>query len=397
MAWKNIVTLNAGSSSIKFGFFDEDLRLHAQGVAEMISKKQNRLRIKDWNGKLLYENEWMDLSQSANFHETAIASIIAWYNKEFPAVEVIAVSHRVVHGGTHYDCPLVITPTVYKELEALVPLAPLHQPHNLSCVRAAQAAWPGVPQIAAFDTQFHRNQDFVNETFALPSEYYKEGIRRYGFHGLSYEYVSKKLKEIDPEKAKGRVIVCHLGNGASMCAIRAGKSVASSMGFTAVEGLPMGTRCGNIDPGVLLYLFEEKKMTIAQVTELLYKKSGLKGLSNGISDMRELEASDTPEAKRAIDYFVAKIQGELGRLTATMKGLDTIVFTGGIGQNSPYIREKVLTGLGWLGVIGDLGANKAKEQVISIPESKVKVFVIETNEEQMLAIHAMDILGLSHD
>jgi acetate kinase len=370
--------------------------LNASGLAEMISKKQNWLRIKDGKGNLLFEHEWMDLSANANFHQAAMVQIVAWLNEHYPTVEIVAVSHRVVHGGVKYDCPLVITPAVYKELEALVPLAPLHQLHNLAGVRAAQEAWPKALQIACFDTAFHRTHEYVNDAFAIPHEYYLEGVRKYGFHGLSYEFVSKKLKELDAEKAKGRVIVCHLGNGASMCAIRAGKSVASSMGFTAVEGLPMGTRCGNIDPGVILYLLEEKKMTVEQVTELLYKKSGLKGMSNGISDMRELEAADTEQAKFAIEYFVARIKGELGRLTAALGGLDAIVFTGGIGENSTYIREKVLTGMGWLGVLASYNANKAGEQVISMAESRVKVFVIKTNEEEMLAIHALEMVGMGN-
>jgi acetate kinase len=397
--WKNIIALNSGSSSIKFAFFGMQQRqepfLNASGLAETVSKRQRRLKIKDGKGVLLHEEEWFEL-EGADFHKAAMARIVAWLNEKYPTVKIVAVISRVVHGGVKYDCPLIITPSIFKELEALVPLAPLHQPHNLSGVRAAQEAWPEAIQMAAFDTAFHRSHEYVNDAFAIPHEYYLEGVRKYGFHGLSYEFVSKKLKELDAEKAKGRVIVCHLGNGASMCAIRAGRSVASSMGFTAVEGLPMGTRCGNIDPGVILYLLEEKKMTVEQVTELLYKKSGLKGMSNGISDMRELEASDSEQAKFAIEYFVARIKGELGRLTAALGGLDAIVFTAGIGENSTYIREKVLSGLGWLGVLASYNANKASEQVISMAESRVKVFVIKTNEELMLAEHAMELLEMGN-
>jgi acetate kinase len=287
---------------------------------------------------------------------------------------------------------VIVTDDVIRQLETLVPLAPLHELHNIAGIKAACEAWPDVPQIACFDTAFHRSHPFVNDVFALPRKYYDEGLRRYGFHGLSYEYVSTKLRQISPLHAQGRVVVAHLGNGASMCAIRDGLSVASSMGFTPLDGLPMGTRCGQLDPGVLLYLMQEKKMSVDAIADLLYRESGLKGLSGISNDMRELEASDRPEAQQAIEYFVFRIRRELGGLAAALEGLDAMVFCGGIGEHAWRVRERVLEGMGWIGIELDRSANRGSEQVISSERSRVRVFVIPTDEEAMIARQTLAVL-----
>ena len=297
-----------------------------------------------------------------------------------------------MHGGIGYNTPMIVTDEVLRNLEALVPLAPLHQPHNIAGILAAREAWPHVQQVACFDTAFHRDHPFVNDVFALPRSYYDEGVRRYGFHGLSYEYVTAKLREISPLHAAGRVVVAHLGNGASMCAIRDGHSIASSMGFTALDGLPMGTRCGQLDPGVVLYLMQEKKMTADAIADLLYRDSGLKGLSGVSHDMRELEASDKPEAREAIDYFVFRIRRELGGLAAVLEGLDAMVFCGGIGEHAWRVRERVLEGMEWIGIELDYTANRASAGIISSQRSRVRVFVIPTDEEAMIARHTLAAL-----
>jgi acetate kinase len=298
-----------------------------------------------------------------------------------------------VHGGTRYVAPVLVTDEVLAYLRTLVPLAPLHVPYNLAGIHAAQEAWPHVQQVACFDTAFHRAHPFVNDVFALPRHFYDEGVRRYGFHGLSYEYVTGRLQEIAPHHAAGRVVIAHLGNGASMCAIRDGHSIASSMGFTALDGLPMGTRCGQLDPGVVLYLMQEKKLSADQISDLLYRESGLKGLSGVSHDMRELEASDAPEAAQAIEYFVFRIRRELGGLAAVLKGLDAFVFCGGIGEHAWHVRERVLEGMEWIGVELDRQANRANAQIISSERSRVRVFVIPTNEEEMIARHTIATIG----
>ena len=293
---------------------------------------------------------------------------------------------------THYAEPTIVTDAVLRDLETLVPLAPLHQPHNLAGIVAAREAWPHVVEVACFDTAFHRAHPFVNDVFALPRQFFADGIRRYGFHGLSYEYVTGRLRQIAPHHAAGRVVVAHLGNGASMCAIRDGQSVASSMGFTALDGLPMGTRCGQLDPGVVLYPMQEKGMNAAQITDLLYRESGLKGLSGLSHDMRTLLASDAPEAQQAVEYFVFRIRRELGGLAAVLKGIDAIVFCGGIGEHAWPVRERVLEGMKWIGMELDRVANRASTPVISSERSRVRVFVIPTNEEAMIARHTLAAL-----
>ena len=393
---QRVVTLNAGSSSIKFALFelpDQAPRLLAAGLAEM-TPAGRRLRVRDPLGRIMHEEHWDD--DGAAFHADALQRVLGGRQSVFPASGVLAVGHRVVHGGMHYDRPLQVDAAVLTDLRALVPLAPLHQPHNIAGIEAAQAAWPGVPQIACFDTAFHRAHPFVNDTFALPRRLYDEGVRRYGFHGISYEYITLRLREIAPLHAAGRVVVAHLGNGASMCAIRDGQSVASSMGFTALDGLPMGTRTGQLDPGVVLYLMQEKRMTAEQISDLLYEESGLKGLSGISADMRELEASDRPEAAQAIDYFVFRVRRELGGLAAVLSGVDAMVFCGGIGEHAWRVRERVLDGMEWLGIDLDRDANRAANgnhpAVISSQRSRSRVFVIPTDEEAMIARHCAALL-----
>jgi acetate kinase len=271
------------------------------------------------------------------------------------------------------------------ELERFSPFAPLHQPHNLAGVRAARDAFPEALQVACFDTAFHRNHPWVNDTFALPREYYEKGIRRYGFHGLSYEFIAGELARSAPHLHSGRVVVAHLGNGASMCALMGGRSVGSTMGLSALDGLPMGTRCGQIDPGVLLYLMDEEGMGADEISDLLYRRSGLLGLSGLSNDMRRLEAADAPEAAQAIDYFVFRIRRELGALSAVLGGLDALVFTGGIGENSALVRERVCTGQDWLGIELDRARNADGARVISADLSRARVLVIPTNEELVIA------------
>jgi len=298
------------------------------------------------------------------------------------------VSHRVVHGGVTLTDPVRVDDALLAQLAQLVPLAPLHQPHNLAGIRAAQAAFPDTPQIACFDTAFHRSHPFVADTFALPRHFYDEGIRRYGFHGLSYEFIARRLRELDPLRAQGRVIVAHLGNGASMCAMMDGRSVASTMGFTALDGLPMGTRCGQLDPGVLLYLMSEKGMDARAISDLLYKESGLKGLSGESHDVRTLEASSRPAARDALAYFTDRGRREIGGLAACLGGIDALVLTGGIGENAARVRSAMLNDMEWMGIAIDHEANLRHEPVISQPGSRVQVRVMATDEERMLAEHA---------
>lgn len=390
---RHVVTLNAGSSSIKFALFEldghEPLAL-AVGLVEMLGEKR-RIKAHDGAGAPLLEDTWSD-GTGESFHTEALRRVLAWRLGAFPNANVVAAGHRVVHGGVEYASPALVTDEVLHYLETLVPLAPLHQPHNIAGILAARAAWPHVQQVACFDTAFHRAHPFVNDVFALPRKFYEEGVRRYGFHGLSYEYVTDRLRQIAPLHAAGRVVVAHLGNGASMCAIRDGQSVASSMGFTALDGLPMGTRCGQLDPGVVLYLMQEKNMTADAIADLLYRESGLKGLSGVSHDMRELEASDKPEAQQAIEYFVFRIRRELGGLAAVLKGLDAMVFCGGIGEHAWRVRERALEGMEWIGIELDRVANRANEQVISSERSRVRVFVIPTNEEAMIARQTLAVL-----
>ncbi len=386
-----VLVVNAGSSSIKLEVFA------APGLASLASLLfegigvRPAMRAKDDAGAVLFERAW-EAGEGPADHRAALAEVTAWLGGFLGDRRVVAVGHRVVHGGPDHARPVVVDDATRAALARLVPLAPLHQPHNLAGIDAMAALHPAVPQIACFDTAFHRGHPFVADAFALPRTLYDDGIRRYGFHGLSYEYIAARLAEIAPDIASGRVIVAHLGNGASMCAIHAGRSVDSTMGFTALDGLPMGTRTGQLDPGVILHLLSAKGMDAASLTRLLYNESGLKGLSGLSSDMRDLEAADTAQAREAIAYFVYRARREIGALAAALGGLDGIVFTAGIGENSATIRSAICADMEWIGLALDPRANAAGETVISSPSSRVRAFRIPTDEERMIATHALALL-----
>jgi acetate kinase len=317
----------------------------------------------------------------------ATTRVGTWLRERYADASLVAIGHRVAHGGPVYAAPVGVDETVLKTLERFVPLAPLHQPHALRPIRTLASRFPGILQVACFDTAFHRGHAEVADRYALPEGLYQEGIRRYGFHGLSYEYVAGRLAAVAPEIARGRVVVCHLGSGASMCAIADGRSVDSTMGFTALDGLPMGTRCGQLDPGVVLYLLTERKMAAGDVEQLLYRESGLRGLSGISNDVRDLLASPDPRARLALDYFVHRAVHELGSLAAALDGIDGVVFTAGIGENSAEIRGRICERLRWLGLRLDPSANEAGGPRISEPGSPVSAWVIPTDEERMIARH----------
>lgn len=381
-----ILTLNAGSSSIKFAVFaGHSLALLASGQVDRIGDPAHHgsLRLLDTDGKAfamqpVAEGELRD-------HRSALQAILARLAEALPLIEVGAVGHRVVHGGPDFAVPLLLDGERIRRLEDFSPFAPLHQPHNLAGIRAAIEAFPAATQVACFDTAFHRNHPFVNDTFALPRAYFAKGVRRYGFHGLSYEYVAGELAHRFPLLAEGRVVVAHLGNGASMCAIQNGRSVASTMGFSALDGLPMGTRCGQLDPGVILYLLEQEGLDAAAIADLLYRRSGLLGLSGISNDMRTLEASDEEGAHQAIDYFVFRIQRELGAMAAALGGIDVLVFCGGIGEHSARIRDRVCARLAWMGIELDPYRNAHNATIISSDQARTQVLVIPTNEELVIA------------
>jgi acetate kinase len=386
---EQVLTLNAGSSSVKFALFSNEPdgpRPVANGQVEGLGAEP-RFHARA-NG------EKHDAALASSDHKGAIGAIVNWLNEAFPDAAVAAVGHRVVHGGVSYAAPIIIEDNILDALAALIPLAPLHQPHNINGIRAALAAFPGVPQVACFDTAFHRGHDFLNDVYALPRQFYERGVRRFGFHGLSYEFISHRLRDIDPDRAAGRVVVAHLGNGASLCAMKDGRSVASTMGFSALEGLPMGTRCGRIDPGLLLYLLEHDRMSVGELSDLLYRESGLLGLSGLSQDMRTLEAADTVESREAIDYFAHHIRMEIAGLAAALQGLDAVVFTGGIGEHSTRVRAAVVNGLQWLGFALDEGANARNARVISTPASWAPVYILATDEESMIARHTINAAGL---
>jgi acetate kinase len=388
-----VLVVNAGSSSVKFEIFEVttsgDPRRRLKGQVDGIGTRP-RLRANARDGSPLIDKSYPS-SEIADV-PAAIAAAAEWLRATQP-FDLIAVGHRVVHGGPHYDQPVIVDQSVLSRLEQYNSLAPLHQPNNLAPIRLLLTRRPELIQVACFDTAFHRTHSAVADHYAIPEHYYAEGVRRYGFHGLSYEYVAKRLCEIAPDIAKGRVIVAHLGSGASMCALADGKSVESTMGFTALDGLPMGTRPGQIDPGVLLYLMTEKGMAPDAVQNLLYRESGLKGLSGISNDMRELESSAAPSAALAIDYFVYRISLNAGMLAAALGGLDAFVFTAGIGENSATIRARVAETISWLGISFDAEANTAGRPLISRPESKVELRVVPTDEELMIAKHTLSLLS----
>ncbi len=388
-----VLVVNAGSSSVKFQVFG----LTASGDPQRLIKGQidgigtrPRLRAEARDGSQLIDKSYAP--SEIEDVSTAIAAAGDWL-RATQKVNLVAVGHRVVHGGPQYDRPVIVDQDVLAWLEQYSSLAPLHQPNNLAPIRSLLARRPELVQVACFDTAFHRTHSVIADHYAIPEHFYREGVRRYGFHGLSYEYVALRLRDIAPDVAAKRVIIAHLGSGASMCALAGGKSVETTMGFTALDGLPMGTRPGQIDPGVLLYLITVKGMSPSAVGDLLYRDSGLKGLSGISNDMRELEASDSLNATLAIDYFVYRAGLNAGMLAAALGGLDAFVFTAGIGENSVKIRARVAEKLAWLGVIFDSSANALQKTLISRPESPIGLYVVPTDEELMIARHTLSLLS----
>jgi len=390
-----ILVINAGSSSLKFQAFalgGPVLEMRLRGQIEGIGAHPS-FTARDAQGTKLADHA-LEANQGRD-QGTSLAFLASWLQQAMQDAQLAGVGHRVVHGGARYSAPVRVNRTVLAELEALVPLAPLHQPFNLAPVRALLESRPGLGQVACFDTAFHRTQPMLAELFALPRRYYDDGVRRYGFHGLSYEYIAQQLPNVAPEIALQRVAAAHLGNGVSLCAMQQGRSVATTMGFTALDGLPMGTRCGELDPGVVIYLARERGMSMDQIESLLYRQSGLLGLSGLSNDMRELLASDAPDARLAVDYFVYRVARGVGGLAGALGGLDALVFTAGIGENSPEIRARVCWRLGWMGLDFDPEANVAGAARISRPGSRVSAWVVPTDEELMIARHTRDVLGLT--
>jgi acetate kinase len=387
-----ILVVNAGSSSVKFQVFaiegEGNLRRQIKGQIDGIGSRP-RLRATGVNGDPLADRAYPIEAVS----DVPAAMVIAggWLRDEL-RISPMAVGHRVVHGGPDYDRPVLVDHGVVSRLERFVSLAPLHQPHNLAPIRSLLANFPALPQVACFDTAFHRTHGALADYYAIPYQLHAEGVRRYGFHGLSYEYIAKALPQIAPDVAKGRVIVAHLGSGASMCALKAGRSVESTMGFTALDGLAMGTRPGQIDPGVVLYLISEKGMSASNVQNFLYRDCGLKGLSGISNDMRELEASEDPHAILAIEYFVYRIGLNAGMLAAALQGIDAFVFTAGIGENAARIRARIAEKLAWLGVVLDPVENSRHARLISRSDSRIPVYVVPTDEELMIAQHTLSLL-----
>ena len=387
------LVINAGSSSLKFCTFlrstDQSWHMEARGQIEGIGTAP-RFSAKDASGAKLAEHD-----VTVGNGKEAIAALASWLQKQYQGARVLGIGHRVVHGGARFKGPTRLNPQVLDQLRELIPLAPLHQPHNLAAIEAATERLPDVPQVACFDTSFHSGQPAVAELVPLPRELRHAGLQRYGFHGLSYEYIASVLPQAAPEIANGRVLVAHLGSGASICALKAGRSMDSSLGFTALDGLCMGTRPGALDPGVVLFLFQGLKLTVKEVETLLYKKSGLLGISGISSDMRAVEASNEPDARLAVDYFVYRVAKEIGALTAVLGGIDALVFTAGIGEHSSGIRQRICNSSAWLGIELDEAANANHQATISTPRSKVSVRVIPTNEELMIARHTATLLGLA--
>ncbi|MBK1841148.1 acetate/propionate family kinase [Azospirillum sp. YIM B02556] len=387
-----ILVINAGSSSLKFSVFRDhgggDPVVTINGQISGIGT-QPVFEAKDAQRRPLSEKSWG--AGEASDRTALLSYLLDWIEERLEGATLIAAGHRVVHGGVRHAAPVLLTSGLMDELDGLVPLAPLHQPHNLAAIRALAEAHPELPQVACFDTAFHRNQPWQAQTFAIPRELTEEGVRRYGFHGLSYEYIARRLPEIAPELGDSRVVVAHLGSGASMCAIHGGRSIDSTMGFTALDGLPMGTRCGAIDPGVLIYLMR-KGMDAGAIEKLLYNKSGLLGVSGISNDMRALLDSGDPHAQEAVELFCFRIAKETGALAASMGGVDALVFTAGIGERSAPVRARVGDKLAWMGVAIDAAANEANAGKISTDGSRLPVYVIPTDEERMIALHTRKVL-----
>jgi acetate kinase len=389
-----ILVLNAGSSSLKFKVYAlaADGRLAAIGDGQFEGlTTAPRLRARA-GGASVAASDWPAGTRLG--HAEAVAELGRLEPALLGGRRLAAIGHRVVHGGTRFDAPVVIDDAILGALEELIPLAPLHQPHNLSPIRAWRMARPGLPQVACFDTAFHRVQPALAQSFALPERFARDGVRRYGFHGLSYEYIARRLPALDPRLAAGRVVVAHLGNGASLCAMRDGRSMASTMGFTALDGLMMGTRCGALDPGVVLHLMDRYAMDARALEALLYRESGLLGVSGISSDMRALRASSDPRARQAIDLFVYRAGREIGSLAAALGGLDALIFTAGIGENDAATRAEICAMSAWLGIDLDPEANLAGGPRISRSGSRAAAWVVPTDEESMIAAHACRTLSL---
>ena len=390
-----LIVLNAGSSSLKFQVFDmpdgAEPQLVWRGLYEGLGGDA-RFTVKDASGSILDESSWGQGEEIG--HEDSLMHLIAWLREHQEGRKLVAIGHRVVHGGATYSGPVLVDETVLQALEALVPLAPLHQPHNLEPIRIVRRRLPGMPQVACFDTAFHQTQSDIATLFALPREMRERGVRRYGFHGLSYDYIASILKDYDPRLAEGRVIVAHLGNGASLCALRNGRSIATTMGFSALDGLPMGTRCGAVDAGVIFFMLREMKLSPEAAERMLYTKSGLLGVSGLSNDMRVLRtnAATNPDAKRAIELFIYRITREIGSLVAALGGIDGLVFTAGIGENDAATRAEVVDGLAWAGLTLDESANGTAGPRIS-SGSGSSVWVIPTNEELVIARQTRSVLG----
>ena len=389
-----VVVLNAGSSSLKFCAYSrpqsDQWRLAGRGQIEGIGTSP-RFSARDGAGTKVADEP---LGEAVRDARGALDTLAAWLRKQYPDARIVGVGHRVVHGGADFPGPVVVTADVVDRLRALVPLAPLHQPHNLAAIEAVTTRLPHVPQVACFDTSFHRGHSEVADLVPLPKEIRAAGVQRYGFHGLSYEYIASVLPQVAPNISDGRVIVAHLGSGASLCALKNGKSIDSTLGFTALDGLCMGTRPGSIDPGVVLYLFQTRGLDAKAVETMLYKKSGLLGISGISNDMRDLIANADPAARLAVDYFVYRVAKEIGALAAVLGGVDGIVFTAGIGERSAPIRQRICDASAWLGLEIDRAANERDGPRISTPASKVEAWVVPTNEELVIARHTGQLLGL---
>ena len=390
-----LIVLNAGSSSLKFQVFemldDAEPQLVWKGLYEGLGGAAHFV-VRHAAGADLDEMTWN--SGDGIGHEEALMHLVSWLRQHQESRKLVAIGHRVVHGGEAFSAPVLVDESVVQKLEALVPLAPLHQPHNLEPIRIVRRRLPGMPQVACFDTAFHHTQSDIASLFALPGEIRERGVRRYGFHGLSYDYIASVLKDYDPRLAEGRVIVAHLGNGASLCALKGGVSIATTMGFSALDGLPMGTRCGAIDAGVVFFMLREMKLSPAEAERMLYTKSGLLGVSGISNDMRVLRANATKnaDAKRAIDLFVYRITREIGSLVAALGGIDGLIFTAGIGENDIATRAEVITSLAWAGLTLDEAANRTGGPRIS-SGSGPAAWVIPTNEELVIARQTRSVLG----
>jgi len=390
-----VAVLNAGSSSLKFSLFDvqgDALQLELHGQIDGIGSSPHFI-VKHADGRVRAQQAWPG---DASFgHDDALDHLLDWVRRELTRHTLLGVGHRVVHGGLQFSAPALVTPPVLDALQRLVPLAPLHQPHNLAPMARIAQRRPDLPQVACFDTAFHHHNPELAQMFALPHALHEQGVRRYGFHGLSYEYIASVLPRFSARAAAGRTVVLHLGNGASLCALQAGRSIASSMAFSALDGVPMGTRSGAVDPGVMIYLMNQQGLDARALERLLYHESGLLGVSGISGDMRVLQGSGKPRARLAIDLFAYRIRREIGSLAAALGGLDAIVFTAGIGENAPQVREQVCAGLDWLGIELDARANASGGPRIGRAASRCEAWALATNEELMIARHTLQLLRAS--